>query len=316
MRILVTWAPVGASSVSILALCYFYSIWHAVPLMCAISVYAVSLWFEWFIYVKNDRWLELDLMKKPQKNMDILSFRVLLGRTCWAVSAFSFLVMAVGLSIISGLMMRDLIDCRFLIFFVTLGFFCGVCTYHHRNFAIIEDATMKIFSHKGKRKKYTTGRIINIWKCIIVAVSVFGLVVTIGASTSTFVQFVNVEANEIKDIISKHETNIEILIYIHSITLVILLMHIYFDNSLPDTAIDDPVRRWRKVAASITLYLGSVQTLLLVAVHLPVFVFVWMKFKESLGISFFASGIAILGPVLTGTLSALLSHFRGRPEMN
>lgn len=214
------------------------------------------------------------------------------------------------------LMMHELVDYRFLIFFVVLGFVCGVCTYHHRNFAGIEDTTSEIFSHKSEKKKRTTGRILNIWKCIIVAVCVFVLAVTIGASTSTFVKFVTVEDNGIEGIISKYGTSIEILIYIHSITLVILLTHIYFDNYLPDTAIDDPVRRWRKVAASITLYLGAVQTLLLVAVHLPVFVFVWMVFKRSLEISFFASGIAILGPVLAGALGALLSHSRGRPEMN
>ena len=295
--------PAVISATCAIVLCYRYGGWYSVPLACATAVYILTFYFDYYIFIRTDYWPSLNLAEDIQKNKESARFTVLFGRVCWAASTFSFLVVAVGLAVFSILVIRRLDDTFFLILFLILSLTNATVFGFHSSFKELTDATKKIFDEKNIQK------CIYLWKYISVFVGVFALIITIGASTSTMF-LIMCEINHPEEKIGRYGILIEALVYMHSATLVVMLMNTYFTNYFPGTAIDDPKHRWRTVAATLTVYIGAVQTLLLIAAHFPVLVFIWWKVEDSVDIPFLTSGIAFLFPAMAGVFSAILSRPR------
>lgn len=284
-----------------------------IPLLLATLIYAMQLIFVKTIFVNKLRnyWNALIERVKGYRGDDqaeiLLSHRFFV-LACWGASIFAYIFSLLVLIIVSIYISSDKSSLWISVLFGLLAIIVVIisCSKKAISMPYIENLKELIFLG-------SFGKLIQLFDRLGVAGAIFSLVIALHALGSIFLCDFNQLGATCDNFCSTKEIKKELsyITYCHSFAMMSGILYVYATHYIMSSVhIRTLYLEFRLIATGVLIFYGSVQTMILVATHLPVYVYVYIIGPgDNLPIEEF---IVTLGPAIVGIIGGFISGLPGR----
>ncbi len=281
-------------------------------MLFATIIYAMQLAFVRAIFVNklHNHWeMMIEFIKiKNQDSADIsLSYRFF-GLACWGASIFIYLFSLLVLIAISIYISFDKSSYLIASMFGFLAIMAAVLSWSRK-------ATSMPDMEKIKRIVFSKSldRLISRFDRVGIAGAILSLVIALHALGSFFFCDLDRLSFELNDACCIKEIQKELshITYFHSFAMMSGVLYVYSTHYIMSSVNTESLNlAFRLIAAGALIFYGSVQTVILIATHLPIYVYVYMIGPG--GDLPIQEVIVTLTPAMVGVVGGFLSGLPGR----